>query len=161
MSTAAEHRVSFLKKVGSYVRQDEVNRFAVALDDFVAWSDATAGKVVFSGRDYDQKTVSFEDVASGRVFWTAYPRVESGAKLEILPGGAHCLSQEVRAHALDILRSISREPVGDDTTLRVPFTALKGAAARHKVKDLMNTLLVHLNDNDEPSSSPNDPVLQR
>ena len=155
MTTIAENRISFLKQVGSSVRSDEVARFAAALDDFVAWSDATSGSVFFSERDYDQKTVSFEERTSRRVFWTAYPRRESGAKFEILPGGADCLSPEARGKALDILKSISREPIHDNSKLRVPFTALKGAGSRDKVKLLLTTLLVELNDQAGEGSSSN------
>jgi hypothetical protein len=89
----------------------------------------------------DQHTVAYGTVADGEVFWRAFPRNEpGGAKLEIM-ARSRKLPDAVRAHAVEVLQSLSSEPISNETALRIRFQALKSPAKRETVKALLEHLL--------------------
>jgi hypothetical protein len=144
MPTLENSRQDFLSEVSSYVHSDEHARFARALDDFIAWSETRPEAVAFADHEYDQNVVSFRETANNYVLWSAYPKIDGGAKFEILPGAADALDPTVRENALSILRSLTREPLSDATTLRLPFAALKKQRSRDRVKELLVHLIADL-----------------
>jgi hypothetical protein len=95
-------------------------------------------------KNYDQKVISFRELGRNYILWSAYPRVGDGAKLEILPGAIEAIAPATRDYAIRTLQSLSREPISDKTTLRVPFRALKSQERRATVKAVLERLIAEL-----------------
>lgn len=140
-----QYRESFITQVKRYVSNaDERRRFTEILDHFIDWSFKRSAEIDHFDGNYDQHVVSFKHRATGVVFWSAYPRRGDGAKLEILPGGHGSLSVDRLQDALSVIGAISKEPVSDATTLRIPFSALKSELRREYVTALLERMLVDL-----------------
>lgn len=146
MPSLEDSRRWFLERVRSYSHPTEREHFAAVLDDFIAWSEARAPHVSFvHDKQYEQKVVSFREHGGNYILWSAYPRLD-GAKLEILPGAPDGIAADTRERAIRLLRKLSSEPISDETTLRVPFRALKSPDRRAKVKVLLDEIVTELSD---------------
>ncbi|HEV2644528.1 MAG TPA: hypothetical protein VGT98_17580 [Candidatus Elarobacter sp.] len=144
MPNLEDSRAKFLRKIVSYTHRDDRPRFEAILDDFIAWSTARGGTVEYVDKEHRQGAVSFRESGRGYVLWSAYPRSDDGAKLEILPGAADKISPERRAEALSVLKALTREPIEEDTTLRVSFHALKSQDRRDRVQAVLGELVADL-----------------
>jgi hypothetical protein len=141
MPTLEESRTGFLKGIRAYTRSSERPVFEAILDDFIAWSDARPERLAHAERHYKQHVVSFLDKKSHFIVWSAYPRADDGAKLEIFPG-VDTLGDEARSHAVEVLGGVCRDPISEEATLRVPFPALRSDGSRERVKALIDELLL-------------------
>lgn len=141
MPTIADHRAAFLTKMRRYVKGDDRERYEAVLDDLIQWSARQPGLEFFDNNN-EQGVISFRRKGAGPVFWAAYARASDGAKLELLPRSGDAITAESREMAREVLQSFTREELENETTLRIPFQALKGPATRTRVKELMGKLLV-------------------
>jgi hypothetical protein len=157
MPSIEASRHAFLNRIRRYTHPSERPYFEAALDDFIDWSSSRAPELVHSDNEYDQDVVSFLVMPRAIVLWSAYPRID-GAKLEILPGSADTLSASMRHEAVRALRSISREPISESTTLRIPFASLKTEPRRRTVKGVLDCILAGLLDT---GGDPHEPAALR
>ena len=138
MPSVEEHRTAFLTRMRRYVKGDDRQRYEALLDELISWSAKQPNLEFIDNGTAD--TVGFRR-PSGPVFWSATARPADGPRLELLPRSGDALPAEARSMAREILQSFTREELDNETTLRIPFQALKGPATRAKVKELMATLL--------------------
>lgn len=141
LANMQQYRSAFITQLNREVQHaDEQQRFVQVLDHFIQWSALRPGKLGLADVTGRQHVVSFNRVADGAVFWTAYAR-DRGAKLEILPRARTSLSAERLQDILAVIGSVTVEPVSEETPLRIPFAALKNADARARVTDLLQRIL--------------------
>lgn len=132
--------------------ESERDRFKQVLSHLVEWSTAHPDLFALNQNEHDQSVVSFRHAASGRVAWSAYPKRHSGAKLEIFSRARDAFSPGTWEAALETVKSLSKEPLDDDSTLRIPFTALKNTKTRDKAKELIRELIADLSRRDPGES---------
>ncbi|MEP7343741.1 MAG: hypothetical protein ABI877_00680 [Gemmatimonadaceae bacterium] len=141
LSNLPQYRSAFIAQVSREVpHPDEQQRFIQVLDHFVQWSVLRPGKLGLSEASNRKHIVSFERLADGAVFWTAYPR-DRGARLEILPRARPSLSAARLEDAIAVLSSVTVEPISEETPLSISFAALKNADARDRVTQLLDRIL--------------------
>ncbi|MEP7343742.1 MAG: hypothetical protein ABI877_00685 [Gemmatimonadaceae bacterium] len=138
-----QSREAFIAHVKRYVSNvAERKRLTEVLDHFIDWSFKHPAELSHYDGDHDSHVVSFKRQGDGAVLWSAHPRRDDGAKLEILPGGHSSLSAERLQDALTVIHSVTtREPVVEETTLRIPFVALKSEMRRDHVTALLERIL--------------------
>ena len=142
MPTLKETRVAFIEQLQRYLPYaDEQRRFTETLDHFIEWSRQRPTLLAHVEHDRNPCVVSFTRVADGSVLWAASPRRDSGARFEVLPRPRRGLDDERRQDALAVMRSVSREPITDESPLFVTFAALKGASGREQMIALLERIL--------------------
>jgi hypothetical protein len=111
------------------------------MQDFVNWS-ATLPKVFSLNEDeVDPTVVSFRHSESGLVAWSAYPKRDVGAKLEIFAKSRNAFPAGMWDAVHGKAEGISSEPMEANGSLRFPFAALKNAERRQKAKELILELV--------------------
>jgi hypothetical protein len=138
-------KASFKAAVGSFITLDsERDRMIKVMQDFVNWSASLPKVFSLNDKEPDPTVVSFRHSESGLVAWTAYPKRDAGAKLEIFaksrsafPAGTW---DAVHGKATDL----TSEPMEANRSLRIPFAALKNAERRQKTKELILDLVAEL-----------------
>ncbi|MGQ0647551.1 MAG: hypothetical protein ACT4P7_08255 [Gemmatimonadaceae bacterium] len=142
MPTLKDTRVAFIEQVQRYLSHaGEQRRFTEVLDYFIDWSQKRPLLLTHRETDDDLDTVRFTRLSDGMGLWAASPRRADGAKFEVLPRPRKKLNIDVREDALTVLRSISREPLTDESPLQVSFAALKGNGGRELLAGLMDRIL--------------------
>ena len=118
-------------------------RLLAVLDAVIAWSAARADFIRFRPDESGKGVIRFEDTATGNVFWVATPRRQNSPMLQLMPGSARLLTDDVRADAVTRLNSYTREenPLG---RMHISFGALKNVAGRAAVLELMEELLANV-----------------
>lgn len=144
MPTLEESRARFLRRIIPYTHRDDRPRFEVILDDFIAWSAAHADSVEFVDKEHGRGIVSFRARGRGYVLWSACPRSDDGATMEILLGSSEKIAPERRAEILSVLKALTRAPIEEDTMLRVSFHALKSQERRDRVQAVLAELVTEL-----------------
>jgi len=153
--TALDERVArFTRALERTVQYaPERDRLVAALNDLIAWSQDGPSELVLNENEHEQSVVSFRHAPTGRVAWSAYPKDDGGAKLEVFARSREGLPAAVWTQALEEVRGLSREPLTDNSTLRIPFTALKSPATRARVKQLILRLAASLSENRSPGDA--------
>jgi len=106
MPTLKESREAFLANMCKLSGVSERPQFQAILDDFIGWSVARPDVLSYHDKDHRQNLVSFRLTDSAQVIWTAYPKMNAGAKLSVLPGGNGRLPEELLAEI------VAKRPVG-------------------------------------------------
>jgi hypothetical protein len=115
-------------------------RLLAVLDAVLAWSASHPELVRFRPDDNTKGIIRFEDVASNTVFWAASPRRENVPLLQLLPGSARFISEDVRSDAVSRLNAQTRE-ANPNGSMHIGFGALKSPVGRAAVLELMGELL--------------------
>lgn len=144
MPTLKESREAFLANMCKLSGVSERPQFQAILDDFIGWSVARPDVLSYHDKDHRQNLVSFRLTDSAQVIWTAYPKMNAGAKLSVLPGGNGRLPEELLAEIVAKLQGVTTEPVRGDKKLDIPFRALKSPARRQVVKEVIDTILLEV-----------------
>ena len=144
MSKLTESREAFLANMSKLSGVTERPQFKEILDDFIGWSAARPEELAYDDKEHRQHLVSFRLAGSAQVIWTAYPKMNAGAKLSVLPGGNGRLSEELLAEIVAKLQGVTTEPVRADKKLDIPFRALKSPARRAVVKEVIDTILLEV-----------------
>jgi hypothetical protein len=133
-------------KLGRYVPHiSERQSFTEVLDYFIKWSATRQSAIQHYDKEHNPAAVSFARTSDSAVFWTAYPRVDEGAKFEILPRRYASLSPELREDAQSVLCAIGHWDPNEASSMRLPFLALKRPATRDRVTELLDRLLAGAN----------------
>jgi hypothetical protein len=140
-ATLSLARDAFIRVMNRDTDRGERPRLIAVLDAMIAWSAAQPAVLRFRADDNVRGVVRFERVDSGAVFWSASPRVRETPLLELLPGSARLLPDDVRSGAVDTLNANTRATQDMNGRLSIGFGALKNAAARAAVLELMTELL--------------------
>lgn len=141
MATLSESREAFLANMCKLSGASERPQFQAILDDFIGWSAARPDDLAYHDKDHRPHLVSFRFADSSQLIWTAYPKMNAGAKLSVLPGGNGRLTDELLAEIVAKLQGVTTEPVRADKKLDIPFRALKSPARRAVVKEVIDTIL--------------------
>jgi hypothetical protein len=125
----------------TFVSHDgEQARFAGVVDDFIAWSLKHPAAVKHAA-GYGQDVVAFTRTRDGAVLWSAFPRRNDGAKLELLPGKSAAMDDALRQEVLEVMQPFSETPLEAKSKLLAPFLKLKRSETRQKVKALLERLI--------------------
>ena len=121
----------------------ERTRLLAVLDAVIEWSAAHPESVRFRPDENSKGMIRFEETTTHSVFWTATPRRQNSPLLQLLPGGARLLTDDVRADAVNRLNSCTRED-NPAEKMHIGFGALKNLEGRAAVFQLMDELLERL-----------------
>ena len=140
LSTAREEFIRHMYRDNGVAERP---RLLAVLDAMIAWSAARAEFIRFRPDENGQGVIRYEDTATGNVFWVATPRRQNSPMLQLMPGSARSLTDEVRSDAVTRLNSYTREenPTG---RMHISFGALKNVAGREAVMELMAELLANV-----------------
>ncbi len=148
MSDLAAAKAAFLDAVQT-LAPDRVGRFAVVLDDLVAWSEQFHPRLQFvwhaGGRGSQrQHLVKYCVPGVPSPFWAAWPKGADGAKLSVLTDRGKEFPEHLREEARVELAAIDgREPKAGESP-EVAFAQLIWPANRERVKALLARLLGQL-----------------
>jgi hypothetical protein len=138
MSDLEARKASFKQAVGSFITLDsERDRMIKVMQDFVNWSASLPKVFSLNEDEADPSVVSFRHSESGLVAWSAYPKRDAGAKLEIFAKSRKAFPDGMWDAVHGKAEGISSEPMEANGSLRIPFAALKNAERRQKAKELI------------------------
>ena len=142
MSDLETRKASFREAVTSFVGLDtERERMFKVMQDFVTWSASLPNVFSLNEGEVDPRIVSYRHTASGLVAWSAFPKRDSGAKLEIFGKSRRAFPPGMWDAVHGKAEGISSEPMDANGSLRIPFAALKSPSQRQKAKDLILELV--------------------
>ena len=142
MSNLETRKASFKEAVGSFIMLDsERDRMIKVMQDFVNWSASLPNVFSLDEGEVDPSVVSFRHTASGLVAWSASPKRDAGAKLEIFGKARKAFPAGMWDAVHGKAEGISSEPMAANGSLRIPFAALKTPARRQKAKELILELV--------------------
>jgi hypothetical protein len=135
-------KASFKEAVGTFIMlESERDRMIKVMQDFVNWSASLPKVFTLNDKEPDPTVVSFKHSESGLVAWSATPKRNAGAKLEIFAKSRKAFPEGMWDAVHGKAEGISSEPMDANGSLRIPFAALKSPERRQKAKDLILELV--------------------
>lgn len=137
----ATAREAFVAAIRRDTPGSDLPRLVAVLDELIAWSEARKESLSFREEEGRADVFSYQRAGSKVVFWSAQVTRGRGTTLELYPPAGRGLSPEERETVMEMLNAHSREVLVEGDRLRIGFSALKNAAARSAVLELMDELL--------------------